>query len=50
MQAESLAELPFYPFCSKTCRLIDFGRWLDEAYRLPRADDQAEEPQPEDSP
>lgn len=23
------------PFCSERCRLIDLGRWLDEAYALP---------------
>jgi endogenous inhibitor of DNA gyrase (YacG/DUF329 family) len=23
------------PFCSERCRLIDLGRWLDEAYSLP---------------
>ena len=23
------------PFCSERCRLIDFGHWADEDYRLP---------------
>ncbi len=23
------------PFCSRRCRLVDLGRWLGEAYRLP---------------
>lgn len=23
------------PFCSKRCRLIDLGRWLDESIGLP---------------
>ena len=23
------------PFCSERCRVIDLGRWLDEAYGLP---------------
>ena len=23
------------PFCSDRCRLIDLGRWLDEAYSVP---------------
>ena len=23
------------PFCSERCRLVDLGRWLDEAYALP---------------
>jgi endogenous inhibitor of DNA gyrase (YacG/DUF329 family) len=37
-----LATTPTVPFCSERCRLIDLGRWLDEAYALPetkRADD-----------
>ena len=25
-----------YPFCSDRCKLIDLGRWLGEAYRLPK--------------
>ena len=23
------------PFCSERCRLIDFGDWADESYRIP---------------
>ncbi len=23
------------PFCSKRCRLIDIGDWLDETHRIP---------------
>ncbi len=23
------------PFCSERCRVIDLGRWLDEAYAVP---------------
>lgn len=26
---------PFFPFCSKRCRLLDLGAWLDERYRVP---------------
>lgn len=26
---------PYRPFCSKRCRLIDFGEWADERYRIP---------------
>ena len=33
---------PTAPFCSERCRLIDLGRWLDEAYAVP------EKKQPED--
>ena len=24
-----------FPFCSRACRLVDLGRWLDGAYRVP---------------
>jgi uncharacterized protein len=26
---------PHRPFCSLSCRLVDLGAWLDEAYRIP---------------
>ncbi|MGB9179444.1 MAG: DNA gyrase inhibitor YacG [Pyrinomonadaceae bacterium] len=26
---------PARPFCSERCKLIDFGRWADEEYRVP---------------
>ncbi len=29
------AENPFFPFCSKRCRMVDLGRWLGEEYRMP---------------
>ena len=31
----NLESVPTAPFCSERCRLIDLGRWLDEAYALP---------------
>jgi endogenous inhibitor of DNA gyrase (YacG/DUF329 family) len=30
---------PFRPFCSKRCRLIDLGIWLEEGYSIPAAED-----------
>jgi hypothetical protein len=30
---------PYRPFCSERCKLIDFGAWADESYRLPVEDD-----------
>ena len=27
-------EYPDFPFCTKRCRTIDLGRWLDEGYRV----------------
>jgi uncharacterized protein len=32
---------PHRPFCSERCKLIDFGRWANEEYRVP-----AEQPAP----
>ena len=26
---------PHRPFCSERCKLIDFGHWADEDYRMP---------------
>ena len=28
------AEATFFPFCSKRCKLIDLGEWLDCEYKL----------------
>jgi endogenous inhibitor of DNA gyrase (YacG/DUF329 family) len=25
----------FAPFCSRRCKLLDLGDWLDERYRVP---------------
>lgn len=25
---------PYKPFCSRRCRLIDLGEWLDEGHRI----------------
>jgi endogenous inhibitor of DNA gyrase (YacG/DUF329 family) len=27
-----------FPFCSKRCRFVDLGRWLDGKYRISRPD------------
>lgn len=26
---------PFRPFCSKRCKLIDWGKWASDEYRIP---------------
>ncbi|HUF43050.1 MAG TPA: DNA gyrase inhibitor YacG [Verrucomicrobiae bacterium] len=26
---------PYRPFCSDRCRLIDFGAWTEERYKIP---------------
>ena len=31
-----------FPFCSKSCKLVDLGRWLDAAYRIPSTEDSSE--------
>lgn len=36
---------PFRPFCSERCKLIDFGAWANDEYKLPTDD----APQAEDS-
>jgi endogenous inhibitor of DNA gyrase (YacG/DUF329 family) len=35
MEGTSREEWPQLPFCSDRCKLIDLGRWLGGAYRLP---------------
>ncbi|MCF6148258.1 MAG: DNA gyrase inhibitor YacG [Candidatus Kuenenia sp.] len=29
-----IKDLPYFPFCSDRCKLIDFGAWMDEEYRI----------------
>jgi endogenous inhibitor of DNA gyrase (YacG/DUF329 family) len=28
-------QIPFRPFCSERCRVIDLGKWVLESYRVP---------------
>lgn len=35
-------EWPLYPFCSRRCKLIDLGRWLDEGYAVEKKIDEDE--------
>lgn len=28
------AKQNFYPFCSKRCKLVDLGAWLDAKYKI----------------
>lgn len=32
---EKKINAPYFPFCSKRCRLVDLGAWLDGDYRVP---------------
>jgi len=34
---------PHRPFCSERCKLIDFGKWADEEYRVPTSSDHTSE-------
>ena len=31
---EKEADLPCFPFCSRRCKLLDLGLWLDEEHRI----------------
>ena len=31
---QALTEAPFRPFCSRRCKLIDLGHWLNEDFRV----------------
>ncbi len=31
---QTAAEIPFRPFCSRRCQLVDLGKWLNEEYRI----------------
>lgn len=35
------------PFCSERCKIVDLGRWLDEAYTIP--DDQLQQVEEENA-
>lgn len=36
------------PFCSRRCKLIDLGRWIDGSYRIPTGEPPDGEPEPDD--
>ena len=27
-------DLPYFPFCSERCKMVDLGKWLDGEYRI----------------
>ncbi|MBW2148585.1 MAG: DNA gyrase inhibitor YacG [Deltaproteobacteria bacterium] len=33
---------PFRPFCSRRCKLIDLGKWVEGEYVIPSQDDETE--------
>ncbi len=30
----SAEDAPFFPFCSRRCKLVDLGSWLNEEHRI----------------
>ena len=42
--ASVAASNPYRPFCSKRCKLIDLGDWLDESNRIPDPAGSASDP------
>ena len=34
MEGQSVAALPYFPFCSQRCKTIDLGRWLATSYSI----------------
>ena len=39
---------PYFPFCSKRCKLVDLGAWLDGHYRIVSPLKPDDNPSPED--
>ena len=29
-------DAPYFPFCSRQCKLVDLGRWFNEEYSIDR--------------
>lgn len=38
----------FRPFCSERCQLLDLEGWFSERYRIPDAEEEGEEEEPEE--
>jgi uncharacterized protein len=42
---DSLTLPKFFPFCSRRCKLIDLGAWLNADYRIPsKPDEESDHP------
>ena len=41
------SDAKYRPFCSRRCADIDLGRWLNESYRVPTDDDEADLDRPD---
>ena len=43
-RVEWTQESKWRPFCSDRCKLIDFGAWANESYRIPAVERDDDEP------
>jgi endogenous inhibitor of DNA gyrase (YacG/DUF329 family) len=39
---EKSEETKFYPFCSRRCKLVDLGVWLDAGYKISQSQESGE--------
>jgi endogenous inhibitor of DNA gyrase (YacG/DUF329 family) len=46
---EESEQAKFFPFCSKRCKLIDLGAWLDAEYKIISGSDSQESKEPPDT-
>ena len=49
MQSQLLSDWPQFPFCSQKCKTIDLGRWLSDAYKIPKEEPEEAEQEAEQS-
>jgi len=43
------ANLPYFPFCSRRCQLIDLAHWLGGDYAIPGQNQYQQPPPPNDN-
>lgn len=48
VQYSDLKEIPHRPFCSRRCKMVDLGKWLNEEYRISEPLDGTQDLSPED--
>ena len=39
---DNISDHPFFPFCSKRCKLIDLGMWFEEEHKIEEPIEEAE--------
>ncbi|NIP22429.1 MAG: DNA gyrase inhibitor YacG [Phycisphaerae bacterium] len=39
---EKSEKTKFYPFCSRRCKLVDLGFWLDAGYKISQSEEPGE--------